>query len=222
MISTLLFAFFLSQNITINDIFSRAKKRGRELHAKYSFALSNLRFRWKEEKKKYSAKHKTMATWLIASLFARRFKFDMKKIKMKLTWLCVLLSKSEGGDWGEDWWMFIDITRYRWRRRERQKRKEKMSYDKVSFLLRLWCERKEWIDGELLLDKKSDELPSIALRIQWERWWMFSTDRFLNFLPLCLGFVLSFFPLFFDVGVRVTCTWELFICMLTKSILVKK
>lgn len=88
--------------------FFACEKRGRELHAKYSFALSNLRFRWKEEKKKYSAKHKTMATWLIASLFARRFKFDMKKLKWN--WLdCVYCFQRARGRLGGG---LVNVYRY--------------------------------------------------------------------------------------------------------------
>lgn len=68
----------LSPNIIINDIFA-CEKRGRERHTKHSLALSNLRFRGKEEK----ASREDASNVTHRSALAQRFKFDAKKKELK-------------------------------------------------------------------------------------------------------------------------------------------
>lgn len=59
----------------------KEEERARERHTKYSLALSNLRFSGKRFDDDVAQRDSSLPN----IFFARRFKFDMKKIKMKLT-----------------------------------------------------------------------------------------------------------------------------------------
>lgn len=81
--------------------FLRATKRGRERHAKFSLALSNLRFR-SERMEKSVAKDDGNVTHRAPSrthsLLRDILNSIWKNYKIKLTWLCVLPFSRSGAD----------------------------------------------------------------------------------------------------------------------------
>lgn len=99
----------------------KKEERGRERHTKYSLALSNLRFSGKKFNDDVAQRDSSLPIFFF---FSGVLNSIWKKIKMKLTWLCELLSKRG--------WMFTDITRYRFYEATRRTTERKEPYDKVS------------------------------------------------------------------------------------------
>lgn len=127
--------------------------------------------------------------------------------------------------------------------RKQKKKRLMIRFLSVFALFMMWKER---MKGRKVFSSfyviKSDELPSIALKIHWKMMDVASStvgrNRFFNFLfprtrracqlSFRFFFVFHLAPLLFlppETSNKLMCTWELLLhslCMLTKSILVKK
>lgn len=207
--------------------FSAREKRGREFHTNIRSRYLIYDSRWKKRKRSVAEDDVTHRLPLV-----RRFKFDMKKIKIKLTWLCVLLSRDAGGVECLSISLAIVQVKRSERLNGRVEKKRLVIRLRLRLILRLpfylwWkVERSEKRRQARAFMIKSDELPSIDLKNSLK-------DDGCLLQPLAKSFLI-FFLLSLHLFLSTSCGkmmgderasfffLSFFICMLTKSSLVKK